>query len=167
MHWWTWGSLSPRPRINRPCMPDFFTLLFILYSTAAYESYKFEQEIAISKQWFELIGSLHTGEAVGQAFSKAFSVYLIRCLWFVPWKPSWGPQEPTRDEEIYPIVKQIWLLHFMHCLPILYWHFFIKTTAYCLGRYEPSAPSTKELQDLAQPWIFLVEEDVSLIRPNY
>ena len=28
-----------------------------------------------SKQWFELIGSLHTGEAVGRAFSKAYSVY--------------------------------------------------------------------------------------------
>ena len=38
-------SYKPRPRIYRPRTPDFFALLFMLYSTAAYDSYKFEREI--------------------------------------------------------------------------------------------------------------------------
>ena len=32
---------NPRPRINRLCMPNFFAFLFMLYSKAAYEPYKF------------------------------------------------------------------------------------------------------------------------------
>ena len=42
-----YGRVVPRPRIYRPCTPDFFALLFMLYSTAAYVSYKFEREIQI------------------------------------------------------------------------------------------------------------------------
>ena len=38
---------DPRPRIYRPPIPDFFALLFMLYSTAAYDSHKFEREIQI------------------------------------------------------------------------------------------------------------------------
>ena len=38
---------EPRPRINRLHMPHFFVLLFMLFSKAAFESYKFEREIQI------------------------------------------------------------------------------------------------------------------------
>ena len=41
------SSLSPRPRINRLHMPNFFALRFMLFSTAADDSYKFEREIQI------------------------------------------------------------------------------------------------------------------------
>ena len=40
---------------------------------------------------------------------------------------------------IWPMVIQSWDLSFMQCL------YFINTTAYHLGRYEPSSSSTKEL----------------------
>ena len=39
-------------------------------------------------------------------------------------------------------IKQIWILSVKNCLHL--WHF-MNTTAYPLGRYEPSFPPTKEL----------------------
>ena len=42
-----WCLLHPRPKIYRPRTPNFFALLFMIYSTAAYDSYKFEWEIQI------------------------------------------------------------------------------------------------------------------------
>ena len=47
---------------------------------------------------------------------------------------------------------------------------FINTTAYHLGRYEPSPPSTQELHELAQSLLFLIIEFdpfVSKILPNW
>ena len=47
----------------------------------------------------------------------------------------WAAQMKAR---ICPIVKQYWLLPFMHCLYLFFWHF-INTTAYLLGRNAPSS----------------------------
>ena len=52
-------------------MLDFFALLFMLYSTAAYVSYKFEREIQIQSNDLNSLAA----DAVGQAFSKAYLVY--------------------------------------------------------------------------------------------
>ena len=59
-------------------MPNFLSLLFMLYLTAAFEFYKFEREIQIQGS---LAASLQE-KLLGECFQKAYLVYLIRCLWF-------------------------------------------------------------------------------------
>ena len=65
--------------IDRAC--PIFLLSFSCFIQQLLMSLINLSENSNSKQWFELIGSLHTGDAVGRALSKAFLVYLIRCLW--------------------------------------------------------------------------------------
>ena len=67
-------------------MPNFFTLLFMLYSkTAAYESYKFEREIQIQSNDLNSLAAITQEKLLGEHFQKANWVYLIRCLWFELW----------------------------------------------------------------------------------
>ena len=74
---------TPRPWINRLWIPNFFTLLFMLFSkVAAYEAYKFEWEIQIqSNDLNSLAASVQEKLLLGERFQKVYSVYLIRCLW--------------------------------------------------------------------------------------
>ena len=53
----------------------------MLYSTAAYESYKFEREIQIHGNDLSSLAASIQEKLLGEHFSKAYSVYLNRCLW--------------------------------------------------------------------------------------
>ena len=66
----TGDQLYPRPRIYRPCMPDFFALLFMLYSTAAYDSYKFEREIQIQSNDLNSLAASIQETLLGERFQR-------------------------------------------------------------------------------------------------
>ena len=66
-------------------MPNFFALLFMLYSkVAAYESYKFEREIQIQSNDLNSLAASIQEKLLGQHFQREYSVYLIRCQWSGP-----------------------------------------------------------------------------------
>ena len=60
----------PRPRIYRPRTPDFFALLFMLYSTAAYVSYKFEREIQIQSNDLNSLAASIQEMLLGKRFQR-------------------------------------------------------------------------------------------------
>ena len=61
-------TLEPRPRINRPRTPNFFALLFMIYSTAAYDSYKFEWEIQIQSNDLNSLAASIQEKLLGEHF---------------------------------------------------------------------------------------------------
>ena len=62
--------IEPRPRIYRPRMPNFFALLFMLYSTAAYDSYKFEREIQIQSNDLSSLAASIQEKLLGKRFQR-------------------------------------------------------------------------------------------------
>ena len=62
--------VQPRPRIYRPRTPDFFALLFMLYSTAAYVSYKFEWEIQIQSNDLNSLAASIQEKLLGERFQR-------------------------------------------------------------------------------------------------
>ena len=63
-------------------MPNFLSLLFMLYLMAAFEFYKFEREIQIQGNDLNSLAASLQEKLLGECFQKAYLVYLIRCLWF-------------------------------------------------------------------------------------
>ena len=64
------------------------------------------------------------------------------------WRLERGVRQLTGDEGMYLPNCQINLIIVnLELLSVLFWHF-ISTTAYHIGRYEPSCPSIKELHDM-------------------
>ena len=61
---------NPRPRIYRLRTPDFFALLFMLYSTAAYVSYKFEREIQIQSNDLNSLAASIQETLLGEHFQR-------------------------------------------------------------------------------------------------
>ena len=51
-------------------MPNFFTLLFMLYSKAAYESYKFEREIQIQSNDLKSLAASIQEKLLGESFQR-------------------------------------------------------------------------------------------------
>ena len=69
--WYTyWTNTMPRPRIYRPSTPDFFALLFMIYSTAAYDSYKFEWEIQIQSNDLNSLAASIQEMLLGERFQR-------------------------------------------------------------------------------------------------
>ena len=61
---------GPRPRIYRPRTPNFFALLFMLYSTAAYDSYKFEREVQIQSNDLNSLAASIQETLLGERFQR-------------------------------------------------------------------------------------------------
>ena len=61
---------TPRTRIYRPHMLNFFALLFMLYSTAAYDSYKFEQKIQIQSNDLNSLAASTQEKLLAKSSSK-------------------------------------------------------------------------------------------------
>ena len=51
-------------------MPNFFALLFMLYSTAAFESYKFEREIQIQSNDLNSLATSIQDKLLGERFQR-------------------------------------------------------------------------------------------------
>ena len=51
-------------------MPNFFALLFMLYSTAAYVSYKFEREIQIQNNDLNSLAASIQEKPLGEHFQR-------------------------------------------------------------------------------------------------
>ena len=69
--------LYPRPRIYRLHTPNFFALLFMLYSTAAYDSYKFEWEIQIQSNDLNSLAASIQETLLSERFQRCTrSIYL-------------------------------------------------------------------------------------------
>ena len=51
-------------------MPNFFALLFMLYSTAAYDSYKFEREIQIQSNDLSSLAASIQEKLLGKRFQR-------------------------------------------------------------------------------------------------